>query len=258
MSYLQQARNNRKLTQTEVSQRTGISRTQLQRLETGQVLASPEQAKALRQLYGIEVLESTHLVESSEIRRRAGLNPYVLDSVDPRPWKTARATWGGKAKLPSGVWDWLSQFLPADSAKECFGLVQCAVAGAKPFLGNPHQWGFDRLVVVDRKGKLLGAQALPGLCYSKHEVDIVLWPQVCLRIDERHCYRVDGLVFFRQGRKRYWLILEFDCEGHNFNRDAYRSVKIGMPEIRITGEEIKLRQVFPLLLKRAEEAVSSL
>lgn len=258
MSYLQQARDERELTQTEVSLRTGISRTQLQRLEAGQVVASPEQAAALRQLYGIELLESKHVVEGSEIRRRAGLNPYLLNHVDPQPWKTARATWGGKAKLTSEVWNWLSQFLPADSARECFGLVQCALAGAKPFLGNPHQWGFDRLVVVDRQGKLLGARVLPGLCYSKDDVDLVIWPQVCLRIDDRHCYRVDGLIFFRKGRKRYWLTLEFDCEGHNFNRDAYRKVKIGMPEIRITGEDIKLRQVFPLLLKRAQEAVSSL
>lgn len=257
MSYLQQARAKRNLTQAEVSRRTGISRPQLQRLEAGQVVASSEQAEALRQLYGIPVLEANNVIDFSEMRRRAAINPYLPDPIDPQPWKTAREAWARKVKLAPEIWDWMSQFLPADSARECFGLGQCAAAEAKPFLGNPHQWGFNLRVVVDRHGKLLGARVLPGLSYSKDDIDLVIWPQVCLRIDDRHCYRVDGLVFFRKGRRRLWLILEFDGEGHNYSGDAYRSVKIGIPEIRITGEEIKLGQTFALLLQRAEEAMSA-
>jgi len=242
---LQQTREKRGWTQLQVTHRTGISPPQLQRLEAGQIIAFPEQAEALRQLYGIAVLEAQNLTDSSEIRRRSGINPYRLEAGDPQPWKTARADWARKTKLAPEIWDWMSQFLPADSARECSGLAQCAAAEAKPSLGNPHQWGFDLRAVVDRQGKLLGARVLPGPSYSKDDVDLVIWPQVCLRIDDRH---------FRKGRKRLWLILEFDGEGHNFNRDAYRSIKIGLPEIRITGEEIKRGQTFALLLQRAEEA----
>ncbi len=254
MSKIQKARDERGMSQIEVSRRTGISRPQLQRLEAGLVLATPEQARALRELLGVVVLESKNVIDFSEVRRRAGIHPYALDPVNPLPWKTAWESWGTLG-LSSEVRDWMSEFLPADSARECSGLGQCAAAGAQPFLGNPHQWGFDGHVVVDRQGRLLGARVLPGLCYSKDDVDMVLWPQVCLRIDDRHCYRVDGLMFYRHARKRCWPILEFDCEGHDFRRDAYRSVKIGLPEVRITGAEIKARQTFALLLQRAEESM---
>ena len=258
MSYLQKARELRKKTQDEISSLTRVSRQQLQRLEAGEIVASAEQAEALRQFFGMAILEAKQVLDFSEMRRRSGIRPFVLDPVDPQPWKTARANWGGaKSGVPVDIWDWMSQFLPADSARECSGWVQCAAAGFKPFLGNPHQWGFDQLVVVDRQGRLLGARVLPGLCYSQDDMDIVIWPQVCLRVDDRHCYRVDGLMFFRKGRKRLWSTLEYDCEGHNYNRDAYRSAKIGLLEVRITSEEMKSGQVFALLVQRAGEALAA-
>ena len=258
MSYLQKARDLRGKTQNEISSLTRVSRQQLQRLEAGEIVASAEQADALRQFFDIAVLETKHVLDFSEMRRRSGIRPFLLDPVDPQPWKTARSNWGGgKSGVSLEVWDWMSQFLPADSARECSGWVQLAAVGFKPFLGNPHQWGFDRLVVVDRQGRLLGARMLAGLSYSEGDVDIVIWPQVCLRVDDRHCYRVDGLMFFRKGRKRLWSVLEYDCEGHNYNRDAYRTVKIGLPEVRITGEELKSGRVFELLMRRAEEALAA-
>ncbi|MBN9417391.1 MAG: hypothetical protein J0I12_18230 [Candidatus Eremiobacteraeota bacterium] len=157
--------------------------------------------------------------------------------------------------LARDAWEWMREFLPADSACECRAWCQCAAAGAKPFLGNPHQWGFDLHPVVDRQNRLLGARVLPGLCYSKGEVDVMIWPQVCLRVDDRHCYRVDGLVFFRCGRQRYWLVLEFDGDGHNYRSDVYRMAKIGLPEVRISGEEIREGKTFSLLLERAGRAL---
>ncbi|MBN9420578.1 MAG: helix-turn-helix transcriptional regulator [Candidatus Eremiobacteraeota bacterium] len=253
MSYLQKTREERDKSQNEVSAETGVSRQQLHRLESGEVVASAEQAEALRKFLGIPILESKHVVDFSEMRRRSGIRPFLLDKVDPQPWKTARSNW--KLRVSAEVLDWMSQFLPADSARECYGLDQCVEAGAQPFVGNPHQWGFDALAVVDRLGKLLGARVLPGLAYSEKELDIVLWPQVCLRVDDRHVYRVDALMFFRYGRKRFWLIVEFDCEGHDSRRDAYRSGKIGLPEVRINGEEVRLRKVFSLLVERAKAAV---
>lgn len=223
----------------------------MQRLEAGQILASPQQARALRRYYGTPVLEAKQLVDVSEVRRRAGLTPYLLESVNPLPWNTA---WNKALKVPTEVWEWMREFIPADSACECNGWCQCVAAGAQPFLGNPHQWGFDRHPVVDRQGRLLGARVLPGLGYSQGEIDIVLWPQVCLRVDDRHCYRVDGLVFFRNGRNRCWLVLEFDGGGHDFRRDAYRLARLALPEVRILGAEIKAGQTFQLLLERARQA----
>lgn len=195
MSYLRKIRDTRNKSQLEAVRESGVSRTVFQRLEAGQLLASPEQAKALRSYYGTPVLEAQQLVEASEVRRRAGTTPYLIESVNPLPWNTA---WNGAPKIPREIWEWMREFLSADSACECNGWCQCVAAGARPFLGNPHQWGFDRHAVVDRQGRLLGARVLPGLSYTQAEVDLVLWPQVCLRVDDRHTYRVDGLVFFSQ------------------------------------------------------------
>ena len=251
MSNLQRAREKRNKTQIIASSESHISRATLQRLEAGQLLASTEQAKLLRDYYKVPVLEARQVIEQSEVRKIAGLAPYVLDPVNPGPWNVAWDSWGKSLNLARDVWEWMREFVQADSACECRGWCQCAAAGAKPFLGNPHQWGFDLHAVVDRQLRLLGARLLPGLFYSEGEIDLAIWPQVCLRVNDRHCYRVDGLVFFRYGRHRYWLILEFDGDGHNFTSDKYRNAKIGLPEVRINAAEIREGKTFSLLLERA-------
>jgi hypothetical protein len=255
MSYLRRAREKRNKSPISAASESKVSRAVLQRLEAGQLLASPEQAELLRDYYRMPVLEARHFIEPSEVRRITSVAPFVVDPVNPVPWNVAWESWGRSMKLDLEVWEWMREFLPADSACECRGWCQCVVAGARPFLGNPHQWGFDSHALVDRQSRLLGPRVLPGLCYREGELDVAVWPQVCVRVDDRHCYRVDGLVFFRRGRQRYWLILEFDGDGHNFKSDAYRLTKIGLPEVRISGAEVREGRTFPLLLERAAQGL---
>lgn len=252
MNYLKQARRLRKLSQSEVCKIVGISRAQLYRLESGQqVVAAPEVAKALRDLLGIAVLEARQVLPVGD---RADICPFDLESVNPLPWRVAWTSWGSLG-IAARVREWMSQFLPADSACECSALSQLVAAGAEPLLGSPHQWGFDLHPVVDGHGRLLGARVLAGLSYQRPGLQVALWPQVRLRVDDRHCYRVDALMDFRLGRLRRWLVLEFDGEGHQSSGDTYRSNKLGLPEVRISGREIRQNQTLARLLQRAEGVV---
>ncbi|MBX3170699.1 MAG: hypothetical protein KF760_25060 [Candidatus Eremiobacteraeota bacterium] len=149
----------------------------------------------------------------------------------------------------------MSHFLPAESSHECYALLQAAVAGAEEFLGNPHEWGFDLHPITNRSGRLLAERMLPGLIFRGDQEDVILWPQVTMRIDSKHAFRLDCLMLYRKGKKVYWLAVEFDGSGHNSSRDPYRSEKLGMLEVRITGQEIRQGKVFAILRERAEEQI---
>ncbi|MBN9416900.1 hypothetical protein ABS71_21235 [bacterium SCN 62-11] len=258
MSYLKAAREKEDHKLSDASTRLGCSRQHLSRLEQGKALATPEQARAIREVYGVPVLEVGHQAKFAALHRELGLSPFQLETVNPDPWRVAYGCWGEKLRtggLSLARFDWMSHFLPGESSHECYALLQVALAGAEEFLGNPHEWGFDLHPIIDRTGRLLAERMLPGLIYQDSEVDIVLWPQVSMRIDSKHAFRLDCLMLFRIARKVYWIALEFDAGGHDSTKDLYRTQKLGMPIVRITGEEIRQGRVFELLRQRAEEVV---
>ena len=206
------------------------------------------------------VLCNDHLLDDRDLREQSGVRPFDLERVNPDNWRAAMRYWGSslrKLNIGRDTWDWMSTFLPSDSTRECYGLGQVALAGAVPAVGNPHQWGFDLHVVVDRFGKLLGARMLPGLAYTGPDGYFVFWPQVSLRT-AKTTFRLDGLMFYRRGSERYWLVVEFDAEGHNFVKDPYRTAQLGMLEVRISGEEIRQKKTFALLTERAEAEIAGL
>lgn len=257
MSYLKIAREKEKHTQTEAALRLGVSRSHLSRLEQGKALATAAQAIAIRELYGVPVLEVDHQYKASKLRRDCGIRPYVMDRVNPDPWRTAYEYWGKALRaLDLRIFEWMSHYLPSESTHEAYSLLQAAAKGAEPFLGNPHEWDFDLHPVVDRTGRLLGARVLPGLIYRGGDGrDFILFPQVTLRVDVSNAFRLDCLTFYRKENRNHWLDLEFDASGHDVSKDKYRSDKLGMKVVRISGKEIREGRVVELLLQRADAAI---
>lgn len=123
MSYLKSARKMEKHTQTEAARRLGMSRSHLSRLEQGKALATGAQAVAIRELYGVPVLEVDHKYKSSKLRRDYGIRPYALDRVNPDPWRTAYEYWGKALRaLDLRIFEWLSHYLPSESTHEAYSL----------------------------------------------------------------------------------------------------------------------------------------
>ncbi|MFN8609815.1 MAG: helix-turn-helix transcriptional regulator [Vulcanimicrobiota bacterium] len=253
MSYLKQAREKLGLSQTEAAGRLQIPRQQLNRLERGKALATSAQAASILGLYGVAALSSQELERGRRTQERTGLRPFEFEQVNPEPWRAAHKFWGHRITLEPEIWRWMSHFIPADSSHECYGWGQFGARGARPLLGNPVHWGFDQHVLVDGLGRLLAARLLPALGYESPERDLVIWPQMWMCTGD-HTFRVDGLVFLRLGKRRHWLVLELDGKGHNAAGDEFRKAQLAMPEVRLTGEEIRAGQFFELLLERVRQA----
>ena len=260
MSYLLNVREKAELNQANAARQLGVSRQLLARWEQGQCLPSKDQAEALRRFYGVPILESAHCLDQWERRRSAGLSPFALDLVDPTPWQSAYADHGITLQamgLDLAIWEWMSNFLPADVARESFALGQVAALGMKPMMGNPNTWDFLDYVVVDTLGRLPGCRLFPGLSYESDDKELWLWPQARLRIDSKFWFRLDALVAYRRGSRRFWLDLEWDGAGREPGRDAFRSARLGLLEVRITGDEIRELRAAPLLLERIEAAIAA-
>jgi len=258
MSILKNAREKLEITQSEAARRLSVSRSHLSRLEQGRALATVDQAAAISELYGVPALQVAHRYGSSQLRRDCGIRPFALDTVNPDPWHTAYKYWAKQLRaLDPAVFDWMSYYLPGESTYETYLLLQAAVAGAEPFLGNPHSWDFDLHPVVDRTGRLLGSRVLPGLLYRGQEQDVILFPQVTLRVDVTNAFRLDNLMFYRTGQRRLWLDLEVDASGHDARKDPYRTEKLGMMVVRLTGEEIRKGRAFELILSRVAALIQS-
>lgn len=249
MSYIQQRRMGLGLSQLAVARAAGMSRSQYQRVEQGVVLASPDQAHALERTLGIAMLSTAHLVRSADRRDLAGVALFKTEDMQRATWQQAARLWGSHG-LEAPLWDQLSGYFHSDSARECSGLAQVAAGGAELRLDSPLLWGFDQHFPVDRHDRFLGARHLPLLLYHRNGVTLAVWPQVRLRpADFTWC--LDALVFYRNGRIRRWLALEWDGRGHDPRNDLYRASQLKLPEVRITGDEIGARKALQLLLERA-------
>lgn len=249
MKYLQTRRVELGLSQLEVARSARMSRSQYQRIETGHLLASAEQASALEAVLSVPVLSEKHLIRAGDRRDMSRAPLFRAEDRSRATWMQASRLWGLHGVDPT-VWTQMSLFFETGSARECSGLTQIAAGGASLRLDSPLLWGFDRHVPVDQHDRFLGAAHLPCLFYEQEKITFALWPQMRLRpADITWC--LDGLLFFRRGAQRRWLDLEFDGGGHDPRNDLYRAYQLQLPEVRITGEEIKAGEVFRLLLERA-------
>ncbi|MFN8612748.1 MAG: helix-turn-helix transcriptional regulator [Vulcanimicrobiota bacterium] len=252
MSYIQIRRNELGLTQAAAAAAAGMSRTNYQRVEQGLMLPGSQQARALEAVLGTPILSLDNIVRPVERRDLAGVALYQSENTTRATWAQA-ARLGGTHGLDSAVWSSLSTFLCSDSARECMALAQVAAAGGELRTDSPLLWGFDQHFLVNRHDRFLGARHLPFLLYQKGEVTLALWPQVRIRpADFTWC--LDALTFYRNGRLRRWLDVEWDGRGHDPGNDLYRASQLRLPEVRITGQEIGAREVMQLLLQRAPQA----
>ena len=98
----------------------------------GRSLATREQARALRELFGVAILCNEHLLDDRDLREQADVRPFDLERVNQDNWKAATRYWGAcllRLGLSAETWDLMCTFLPSDSTRECYGLGQVAVAG---------------------------------------------------------------------------------------------------------------------------------
>ncbi|MBS2040953.1 helix-turn-helix transcriptional regulator [bacterium] len=241
------------LSQEAVAVRVGISRQHYCRIERGLSLPNREQAAMLSEVLATAVVHADQLYLERERRDRSGYGLYALGQVSSEPWRVHQQARGVESAIDRATWEWLQTFVHADSSYECSGLCDLVKGGAEPMVDSPLLWGFDRHVLLDSKGQLLGARYLPCLGYRKGALHFVLWPQVTLRT-ELATVRVDGLLYFSLNGSRGWLVLEFDGPGHQLGQDGYRARIHGIPELRFRTQEIRARRCLEMLLGHLDQA----
>lgn len=248
MTHLRQKRMSLRLSQDSVARQAGISRQHYGRIEQGLALPTREQARLISELLGTAVLHLEQVFPERERRDRSGFPLYALEQVCAEPWRVHEQARGVEMGIDRATWDWLRTFMPADSSYECSGLCDFIRGGARPMVDSPLLWGFDRHLLLDSRGELLGARCLPCLSYQDRQANFVLWPQLRLRT-EHATVRLDGLLYFLTKNGRGWLVIEFDGPGHRGGQDLYRARLHGLPEIRFTAEQIRGRLCLQLLLE---------
>lgn len=229
------------MSQGEVAEKLGFSRQFWQRVESGQALLGGEAGRLLEEEMGSLPLTCDALTPQ-QIRVWTRVRPFELLRVNPEPWQRAGENWGygiSQLQLPKRLPEWLSKLFPADSAPECYAWLQIATLAARPLVENPHFLGFREIPILDRQGRALGERRLPGLYGSFDKVKFIVWPQVSLRPSRaKAIFRVDGLVWVKQGRKGCWGILEFDGSNHDLAKDEVRRNLLKLGELRIPESEI--------------------
>lgn len=251
MTHLRQRRIDLGLTQADVAKTAGLSRQQYVRIEQGLALPGKEQAARLTEILGTALLHGAQTFSDRQRRAAAGYTPYRLETVSSEPWRVFEQTHGVAMGVDRATWDWLRTYVHCDSSFECGGHCDIVRGGARPMVDSPLLWGFERHVLLDSKGQLLGARVLPCLHYQEKDVQLIFWPQVTLRT-ERGTLRVDGLMIYWSSQGRYWCVVEFDGLGHQGEKDPYPAQMHQMPEIRFSSNEIRGRRCLELLLERAQ------
>lgn len=244
MNYLKHQRLALNLSQVTISQQGLISRWGYQRLEGGYTTATPEQAAALQKLLGVPILTEPYLISGRQRRQLCDFGPLQLERVNPEPWKRARRFWGLQG-ADEAAWDFLSNFVHADSATESKFHLGCVRGGCQLKVDSPLLWGFNKHMLLDLKGRSLGARHWPCLLYHAPNITLCYWPQLTHQ-SETATYRIDALLYYN-GR---WFILELDGTGHDPTFNETRSKMLGLPEIRFTSAELLKKDCFPLLLER--------
>lgn len=224
----------------KMADRSGLSRFAWRRLETGQNLPRPQQAKALESLCGHALPTTAHLI-TSERMRLFELGRYQLPPVTPGPWLRLKSrilpTHPGWRTL-----DWAQHLVSCESDFEAKAYWPFIRAGAQPVMANPHELGFDLHPIVQADDRALGSRVLPGFASFEGDLPYLIFPQVRLRTSTIPA-RLDGLVWFKVDDFTGWGDLELDGGGHNTANDLRRALALGLPTIRINQQTLDSNQV---------------
>jgi len=245
-------RKEKACSQAEMARLCGVSVVTWRRWEMGEFIPTRERLELLARA---ELPCQEFLLTATEARQWGSRFPFELATTNSLNWKRAFQFWLrpiARLGLNPSLVDWLKLTFPCDSALEAFGWLQLAVAHAEPLLANPHFLGFRHHPIVDAHGKALGERLLAGLRLRWESSRMLVWPQVPMLVDGKS-FRCDGLVLLRHNRHSQWRSLEFDGAGHDFSKDDYRRMQLGLREIRISGDEIKRTLALERFLALAKE-----
>lgn len=249
MNWLEQLKNAKGLKQAELARRTGVPRQRISKIETGTVLPTRAQSEALSQELGVDGMPcSDDVLSDKQMGTVSKRRPFELETHNQERWNVAFRIWNKKiSALDRRQVTWLRQLIRVDSAIEALAWLLLLAAGFKPFLGNPHQFGFRLHPLVDTLGACLGERMLPGLYLQNKGLSIWIWPQVHLRPKES-AFRPDALVCIASGATCRWCLLEIDGNGHNSAKDRFREEQLGMNEFRFTQAQIENGSFLEILL----------
>lgn len=107
-----------------------MSRAQYQRIESGHVLASAEQARALETILGVPVPSEEQLIRNKERRVISRAALLRIEDRSRATWVQAARKWGLHG-LDQSTWAQLCFFFETGSSRECGGLAQVAAGGAR-------------------------------------------------------------------------------------------------------------------------------
>ena len=242
MNWLQRAREEKNLKQTQLAEKTGISRQRICKIEKGLVLPTRAQSESLARELGLATTPcSQDLLPDRETQHLPKRRTFELEVHSQERWKVALKAWCARIysfKLDPRILEWMRLLIRVDSALEALFWMVLAASKAEAFLANPHFMGFRLHPIVDSQGQCIGERCLPGLYLESRTRKIWIWPQVNLRPKDI-AYRVDALILIVEGETRRWMVLELDGKGHNPNKDAFRREQLGMQEIRISEKDIR-------------------
>ena len=254
MSLFLKARKKLGLTQAQMADRVGLARQTWQLLEYGQLLPSAEVAEHIYQLTAIVVPCLTDCISSKDARTWATVRPYEFEKASLEIWARVHEKCENMTELyrqiPASLVGWMENMLACESFPEGFGLLQFALAGAGRMLSNPHELGYRGQPIIDARGQLLGERKLPGLQGRIQGLRYLLWPQVGLR-PRSATFRLDGLMLVQAGASCIWCDLEFDSSLHDLARDQSRAKLIGLPEIRLSEQDVEAVRVVERVYEQA-------
>lgn len=117
--------------------------------------------------------------------------------------------------------------------------------------------GFRQHRAVDASGnRSVSDLRLPCLEASREESSLLMFPQV--RLDVRRAYyRLDALCCVRSGKRRCWVNLEIDGQGHDPEFDAQRQAHLDLPTVRLTRADLKRPDLLDEMERRLLKALDT-
>ena len=266
-----QLRRQAKLTQLELSRRTGLGNVRISKLESGARRPRLEELESIAKALGItmeflttdtdwqarpaenydrQVLETLAVPEpplrrgefSFAERLRAGwkLNPRLVSDLERRV-----------AARPNGLA--LSVHLQkfwVDSGPESIYWMQLAAADSYPIHAPLAKLGLRECPLICPGTRLdIGDVPRPGL-WLKAPVSAAFFPQITLSLASGP-QRVDCLVCFGDNR---WVVIEVDGKAHNSRWDQLRERDLLWPLWRLTCSDVQEESMLTRLVKSYHEA----
>ena len=264
---LRQLREQRGISQRELSRLTGISQGQISKLERGRARPGEREWLLLREHLG--------LPRTAPPERLARPFPSTTFRA-PRPqargagevsfearYYRARKVFGpladsclrkirARRDAPLAL-QFLNEALLDSSYEAMFWMLLLAEEG-RPCWYALLKAGFRSHRVVDRRRRTAGDSRQPCMQLGR---SVLLFPQV--HLDARKAYyRLDVLALVTRDRRRLWVNIEIDGSGHMGDLDEQRQADLGLPTLRLGKSHLVkfgvVEWLIPRLLGQLESA----